>query len=111
MPRQRRNYLSDTASMVNSWASWCLLNLPCNSISYPSSTAEARAGQGQGSNKPGSIQPNLMMPKPVQRVDRAIQGIPPDLYQHIEDKYFAGKQVSRFKEDQALIWISARIFI
>jgi hypothetical protein len=87
-----------------------ILNLPCNAIGYPSSSVDARLGLGQGSNKPGSIQPNLMMPRPVQLVDRAIRDIPPDLYQHIEDKFFAGKKISRYKEDKALIWISARIF-
>jgi len=51
----------------------------------------------------------LMMPKDVQRVDRALRDIPDDLYQPIEDKYFVGKDVSRYRLDQSLIWISARI--
>ena len=109
MARPRRDYMSQTASDLAAWASWVERFMPANSISYPSSSVEARLGQGQGSNKPTSAAPALMMPKDVQGVDRALRDIPEDLYQPIEDKYFRGKAVSRYRLDQTLIWISARI--
>lgn len=107
--RQRREYMSQAASDLASWASWVLRFMPGSAIGYPSSSVEARMGQGKGSNKPGSTCALLMMPKDVQRVDRALRDIPDDLYQPIEDKYFVGKDVSRYRLDQSLIWISARI--
>ena len=109
MSRPRREYLSQTSSDLASWASWVLRFLPSSSIGYPSCTAEATAGQGKGSNKPGSADPNLMMPKDVQRIDRALQDIPEDLYRPIEEKYFRGVGVSRHRLDQSLIWLAGRM--
>jgi len=109
MARPRRDYLNDTASMVHEWANWCLINLPSSAIGFPKEAIDTRIGLGKGSNKPGSITPNLMMPRHVGRVDRAMYGIPADLYETIEDKYFAKKEVSDFRLNQPLIFIYARI--
>jgi len=109
MSRPRRDYLSQTASDLASWASWVLRFMPTSAIGHRSCTAEASAGQGRSENRPGSSDPCLMMPKDVQRVDTALRDIPADLYKPIEDKYFIGRNVSRYRLDQSLIWISARI--
>ena len=109
MPRPRRDYLRKAHWLVQDWSEWMECHVDSSAIGYPRRTAESSAGQGRGSNKPGSICPEVIMPQHVATVDKAIRQMPTDLNVVVIRKYRQGIRVSRRKLDEALIWLSGRI--
>jgi len=109
MPRPRRDYLRKTHWWVQDWAEWMARHVDSSAIGYPRRTAESSAGEGRGSNKPGSICPEVIMPEHVATIDHAVRDMPQDLNATVIRKYRHGDTVSRRKLDEALIWLSGRI--
>ena len=110
MARPRRDYLQRTHIQVDGWANWVARHLHTSIIGYPSRTAESRAGEGLGDGKPGSKSPEVMMPEHVAKVDHAVRVMPKDLYVTVENYYINTQKVPRRKLNEALMWLSGRIW-
>ena len=109
MARPRRDYLQQTHWLVVGWAEWLDRHVETSVIGYPSSTAEARAGEGAGCGDGKSKCPEVMMPAHVAVVDRAIRVMPNALYVVLVKKYQKQGKVSRHKLDESLTWLSGKL--
>ena len=109
MPRARRGYLQRVHWLVVWWAEWMDSHIDGSVIGYPSSSPEARAGEGSGGGDGKSKCPEVMMPDGVADVDRAIRVMPGALSSVIVKKYQRSEKVNRHKLDEALTWLSGRL--
>jgi hypothetical protein len=111
MGRQRRDHLQTAHYYVVTWSEWLDRHIESSAIGYPSSTAEARAGEGGGSGKACSRCPDVMMPGHVAIVDRAVRIMPDELSVVLIRKYRQNDKVSRRKLDEALTWLAGRLHV
>lgn len=77
---------------LQGWAEWCLRNLERSRIGYKSKTAEQRFREGltgvQLSGVFASREPNVMMPRWVAQVDRALKDAPKPLKDVVLVRHF-----------------------
>jgi hypothetical protein len=69
--------VKELTGRLNEWANW-RIRLEGSALGYPSSTTEARMGQG-GKATPGPIVPNVVMNPRAAEIDRAVACMPTDL--------------------------------
>ena len=109
--RPKRDHLKHVHDALTWWAEWTLRHLESSAIGFPSETAESRLREtGVRHAAPAhSISPEVMMPRGVATVDRAIRDMPAHLAQVVRERYVCGREVAHRKLDQALHWIAGRM--
>ena len=72
--------------LLTDWGHWCRqLHRSC--LSYPSRTAESRAGEGRAPGKPRTLVPDVLVPERLLAVDRAVRDMPTPLRVAVDVRY------------------------
>ena len=112
MARQRRDYLQRVHDALVWWAEWHHTHIEMSAIGYPSMTLERRMMDGRlcsGGAVACSIAPEVLMPRSIARVDRAVREMPAELAGAVRRNYLEGEAVPRHALDAALHWLAGRM--
>lgn len=106
--RRKSDWLRETHDMLQAYAVWCMSHLERSALGYPSKCWVDNPGESHRSA--GAIVPDIAMPPQVARVDRVIRrGIRQDIELLFKQKYFKGFRLSRYKDQQLLIYMNAKL--
>jgi len=84
--------------LLTDWGAWCRqLHRSC--LSYPSRTAESRAGESRAPGRPKSLVPDVLVPERLVAVDRAMRDMPRPLYLAVDVRYL--QDLDREEQEQA----------